>query len=71
MAELISRSNQPSPEKLDSIKKQHLAASKQQLNIIDRDGRMSEQAVAEYHAQAELDATQAVDNFVKVQTGAF
>jgi len=71
MDSLIQRSNQPSPEKLDSIKKQHLAASKQRLNIIDRDGKMSEQSIAEYNSQAEADAQASVDNFVKVQTGAF
>ncbi len=71
MSELIARSNQPSPEKLDSIKKQHLAASKQRLMTLDRDGRMSEQAVNEFNANAETAANEAVDNFVKVQTGAF
>ena len=71
MAELIARSNQPAPERLEAMKKQHLEQSKQRLTQINRDGHMSEQAVNEYHAQAEADATQAVDNFVKVQTGAF
>ena len=71
MAELISRSNRPSEEKLASIKAQHLHASKQRLMTLDRDGKMSEQAVNEFNEQAELDATQAVESFVKVQTGAF
>jgi len=71
MSELIARSNQPAPERLASMKKQHLEQSKQRLTQINRDGRMSEQAVNEYHEQAEADATQAVDSFVKVQTGAF
>jgi hypothetical protein len=71
MAELISRSNQPSEEKLASIKAQHLHASKQRLMTLDRDGKMSEQAISEYHEQAEADAQASVDNFVKVQTGAF
>ena len=71
MAELISRSNRPSEEKLASMKAQHLQQSKQRLTTLNRDGRMSEQAVAEFNSQAEVDATQAVDNFVKIQTGAF
>ncbi len=71
MAELISRSNRPSEEKLASIKAQHLQQAKQRLTTLNRDGRMSEQAVAEFNSQAEVDATQAVESFVKVQTGAF
>ncbi|MCP4882026.1 MAG: hypothetical protein GY905_15955, partial [Gammaproteobacteria bacterium] len=71
MAELIARSNQPAPERLEAMKRQHLEQSKQRLTQINRDGRMSEQAVNEYHAQAEADAQASVDNFVKVQTGAF
>ena len=71
MSELIARSNQPAPERLASMKKQHLEQSKQRLTQINRDGRMSEQAVNEYHEQAEADAQASVDSFVKVQTGAF
>ena len=71
MAELIARSNQPAPERLEAIKRQHLEQSKQRLTQINRDGRMSEQAVNEYHAKAEVDAQASVDSFVKVQTGAF
>ncbi len=71
MDSLIQRSNQPSPEKLDSIKKQHLAASKQRLTTLNRDGKMSEQAVAEFNSNAETAANEAIDNFVKIQTGAF
>ncbi len=71
MAELIARSNQPAPERLEAMKRQHLEQSKQRLTQINRDGRMSEQAVNEYHAKAEADAQASVDNFVKVQTGAF
>ncbi|MCP3700189.1 MAG: hypothetical protein GY920_16815 [Aliivibrio sp.] len=71
MAELIARSNQPAPERLEAMKKQHLHASKQRLTTLNRDGKMSEQAVNEFNEQAEADATQAVESFVKIQTGAF
>ncbi len=71
MSELISRSNQPSEEKLASIKAQHLHASKQRLTTLNRDGKMSEQAVNEFNSNAETAANEAVDNFVKVQTGAY
>ncbi len=71
MAELLSRSNRPSEEKLASMNAQHLQQSKQRLTTLNRDGKMSEQAVAEFNSQAEVDATQAVESFVKVQTGAF
>ena len=71
MAELISRSNKPSEEKLASIKAQHLHASKQRLTTLNRDGKMSEQAVNEFNSNAETAANEAVDSFVKVQTGAF
>ncbi len=71
MSELIARSNQPAPERLASMKKQHLEQSKQRLTQINRNGEMSEKAVAEYHAKAEVDAKASVDTFVKVQTGAF
>tara|TARA_R110001632_G_scaffold223624_1_gene355554 strand:- start:437 stop:1051 length:615 start_codon:yes stop_codon:yes gene_type:complete len=71
MAELIARSNQPAPERLASMKKQHLEQSKQRLTQINRNGEMSERAVNEYHEQAEADAQASVDSFVKVQTGAF
>ncbi len=71
MAELIARSNQPDPERLASMKAQHLQQSKQRLTQINRDGRMSEQAVNEFNANAVTAANEAIDNYVKVQTGAF
>ncbi len=71
MSELISRSNQPAPERLEAMKKQHLQQSKQRLTTLNRDGKMSEQAVNEFNSNAETAANEAVDNFVKVQTGAF
>ncbi len=71
MAELIARSNQPAPERLASIKAQHLQQAKQRLTTLNRDGKMSEQAVNEFNSNAETAANEAVDSFVKVQTGAF